>query len=206
MKAIYLRTSTEEQNPENQLKDCLIIAGKDSKVFEEKQSAWKEKERPIFESIKKEIQSGKIKELYVWDLDRIFRNRKKLIEFFNYCKIYKCRINSFRQQWLNEFNKIPDPFNEIMFNLMLEIMGWMAEEESKKKSERVKIAFKNYKGKKKWGRKGINDSVKKEILELHKRGSSIREIADSVFIWDKNNNRKTISKSFVHKTIKSFDT
>jgi len=30
-----------------------------------------------------------------------------------------------------------------MFDMMLQIMGWLAEEESKKKSERVKIAYKN---------------------------------------------------------------
>jgi len=67
MKAIYLRTSTEEQNPQNQLNDCLSLAGltlqnsdkSKVKVFEEKQSAWKDKERPVFESIKKEIKYGR---------------------------------------------------------------------------------------------------------------------------------------------------
>ncbi len=204
MKAIYLRTSTEEQNPQNQLDDCLSIAV-EAKVYEEKQSAWKEKDRPIFESIKKEIKSGNITELYVWDLDRLFRNRKKLKEFFEFCKIYKCSIHSYRQLWLEDLNKIPEPFNEIMFELMIQIMGWLAEEESQKKSDRVKIAFQNYKGKSKWGRKGLSKETKKEIIEAHKKGMSLREVADSVFLWDKNNNRKKISKSAVHKIIQSFE-
>ena len=43
---IYLRTSTEEQNPENQLKDCLFINNFGEFVlFEEKQSAFKDKDR-----------------------------------------------------------------------------------------------------------------------------------------------------------------
>lgn len=206
MKIIYLRTSTEEQNPKNQLRDCLTLAGKDSKIYEEKQSAWKEKDRPIFESIKREIKSGKIKEIYVWDLDRLYRNRKKLIEFFEFCKMYKCQINSFRQQWLNQFNTIPEPFNEIMQDLMIQIMGWMGEEESKKKSQRVKIAYANHKGNK-WGRKAISQNVENEIVELKKSkpNMSIREISDSVFYYDKNRNRKNVSKSFVHKTLIKFN-
>jgi len=95
-----------------------------------------------------------------------------------------------------------------MQDLTLNLLGWMAEDESKKKSDRIKQAVikipgketKSYKGNR-WGRKGISDKVKQEILEAKKNGMSIREIADSVFIWDKNNNSKKISKSFVHKTL-----
>ena len=203
MKVIYLRTSTEEQNPQNQLRDCETLVSEDYEVVEEKQSAFKDKDRPKFENIKQQIKQGKVSELICWDLDRIFRNRKKLIEFFKFCKIYKCKVNSFRQQWLNKFSEIPEPFNEIMFDMMLQIMGWLAEEESIKKSERVKIAYKNHKGKR-WGRKGLSDSIKKEIIEAHNKKMSIREIADSVFIWDKHGNKKRISKSSVHKTIKEF--
>ena len=40
---IYLRTSTEEQNPENQLKDCLSINKYgEYELFQEQQSAWKD--------------------------------------------------------------------------------------------------------------------------------------------------------------------
>ena len=212
MKAIYLRTSTEEQNPQNQLNDCLSLAGltlqnsdkSKVKIFEEKQSAFKDKKRPIFESMRKEIKFGKIDDLYVWDWDRPFRNRKKLKEFFEFCKLYNCSIHSYRQKFFEEFYKIPEPFDDIMQDLFLNLLGWMAEDESQKKSDRVKIAFKNYKGTKKWGRKGLSKETKKEIIEAHQKGMSIREVADSIFIWDKNNNRKAISKSTVHKTIQDF--
>ena len=203
-KVTYLRTSTEEQNPQNQLKDCISISEEDSEVFEEKQSAFKDKDRPIFEALKKKIKQKQITDFYVWDWDRIYRNQKKLVEFFKFCELYDCKIHSYNQKYFEDFYKIPKPFDEIVSNLVLNLMGWLAEEESKKKSDRVKIAFKNHKGKK-WGRKAIPEKIKQEILEARKQGMSIREIADSVFIWDKHNNRKSISKSYVHKTLKEFN-
>ena len=175
-KIIYLRTSTEEQNPDNQLRDCKTLVSGEFELLEEKQSAWKDKDRLIFESIRTNIKSRKVSELIVWDLDRLFRNRKKLIEFFSFCKVYQCKINSFRQQWLNKFNDIPEPFNEILFDMMIQIMGWQAEEESQKKSDRVKIAHKNHHGKK-WGRPSIHTNKKKIVWDLREQGKSIRAIS-----------------------------
>jgi len=201
MKIIYLRTSTEEQNPKNQLRDCKQIVNGGYEVFEEKQSAYKNKERPVFEQVRNYIKSKKVSELIVWDLDRIYRNRKKLITFFQFCKFYDCKINSFRQQWLNELNNIPEPFNEMMHQLMLQIMGWLAEEESKKKSERVRIAYKNRS--KKWGRRPL-ENVEDRVIKLYQEGKTRREIASLVHYWDNNRNKKYISKSAVHKIIKEF--
>jgi DNA invertase Pin-like site-specific DNA recombinase len=209
---IYIRTSTEDQNPQNQLKDCKDLLVKldlnDHETIEDQQSAWKDNvEREGFEKIKKAIKNKQIKNLICWDLDRLFRNRKKLIEFFEFCKHYDCKIYSYRQDWLESLNKITPPFNEIVHDLMLQVMGWLAEDESKKKSERVKSAIRkekgitvSYKGKR-WGRKALGKQTVQEILDLKDSGMSIREIADSVFYWDKNNNRRKVSKSVVHKIL-----
>lgn len=207
---IYLRTSTEEQNPENQLRDCLSINKYgDYEVLEEKQSAFKDNDRKEFNKAIKLIKQSRNSHFIVWDLDRIYRNRKKLIEFFDMCKIYNCKIHSFRQTWLNSFDNIPEPFNEIMFDTMLQVMGWMAEEESKKKSARVKLAVRKKEGKKTksykgnvWGRKPLSKKVRAEVLNLHKQGLTIRNISKKVFYWDKNNNKKQISIGGVHKIIK----
>jgi DNA invertase Pin-like site-specific DNA recombinase len=185
MKAIYIRTSTEEQEPENQIKDIELISGKDYLLFKDKQSAWKDNlDREQFTNLKKDIQLKKISELYVWDLDRIFRNRKKLIEFFELCKLYKCKIHSYRQQWLEQLNNIPEPFNEIMHSLMVQIMGWLAEEESNKKSERIKVSIRrnqgitsSYKGNK-WGRK--SRELDGEIIKLIDKGLKYREIQENI--------------------------
>lgn len=198
---VYLRTSTEDQTPENQLADCKTLTTNEFEVLQEKQSAFKDKDRLVFESIRKRIKSGKVSELICWDLDRIYRNRKKLVEFFQFCTIYKCKINSYRQQWLNQLNQMPEPFNEIMHGLMLQIMGWLAEEESKKKSERVLAAYKNRK--KKWGRKPL-ENVESTVIELYKLGKSMREIASEVYYWDSGRNKKFVSKSAVHKIITKF--
>jgi DNA invertase Pin-like site-specific DNA recombinase len=210
MNIIYLRTSTDEQNPENQKKDCLTLLEGEYEVLEERQSAFKDGKRPIFESIKLRIKSGSVQNLVCWDLDRLFRNRHKLIQFFQFCKMYGCKIHSFNQGWLEQLNSIPEPFNEIMHDLMLQVMGWLAEEESKKKSERVRIAIrkdgnitKSYKGKL-WGHHSLSKKVDEEIIDLHKQGKKLREIKELVSYWDKNNNKRFVSLGYVHKILSKF--
>ena len=92
-----------------------------------------------------------------------------------------------------------------MHDLMLNIMGWIAQDESDKKSQRVKAAIriedgvtKSYKGNK-WGRKSLK--VDGEILKL-KGKKTIREIQQVVFYWDKNNHKKYVSVGYIHKILK----
>jgi len=211
-KAIYIRTSTEDQSPEIQIKDCESLVQGEYTLYKDKQSAWKDnKEREDFERLRKDISSGKIKELYVWDWDRLFRNRKKLKEFFQYCTIYKCQIHSFRQKFFEDFYKIPSPFDDIIQELVLNLMGWLAEDESKKKSDRVKLAVRKEEGQKTksykgnvWGRRNISDTTKTLIVEAFKQGKSYSQICSEVFYWDKNNNKKYVSKGLVHKIIREF--
>lgn len=208
---IYIRTSTEEQTPELQLKDCETLASKlglkDYEVVEDKVSGWKDLERDGFDRILQGIKNKQVKQLICWDLDRIYRNRKRLISFFEYCRIYDCKVYSFRQEWLESLNRITPPFNEIMHSLMLQIMGWLAEEESNKKSERTKNAVrreegitKSYKGNK-WGRKPLSQSVIEQIRKLRQEGKSISQICKDVYYWDRNNHQKFVSRAVVHKII-----
>lgn len=213
---IYIRTSTEEQNPENQIKDCKEIAEKfnvkDYDILSDKQSAWKDHvERENFSRLKKEIMAGNIRTLIVWDLDRIYRNRKNLVGFFELCKINKCRILSYRQDWLNQLIKIPTPWDEIIQNLMIQIMGWMAQDESDKKSQRVKASIRiasdgsktSYKGNK-WGKPEIVGKVREQILQLRNEGKSLRDISKEVYYWSKSGNKKFVSLGFVHKVLEEY--
>src|SRR3990167_1597288 len=143
---IYTRTSREEQNPENQLADCTRLAKElgftDFEVLEEKASAWKESiDRPVFESLRQGIIQGKVKHLIVWDFDRLFRNRKRTVEFIRAYSKLGLKAHSFRQQWLEQLNKVPEPWGEIMADFMLNVVAWIAQEESDKKSQRVKAAY-----------------------------------------------------------------
>ncbi len=219
---IYLRTSTEEQTPELQLNDCLElikrlnISKDDCDIVEEKKSAFKDDiKREVFNSIVLKIKKRNINILIVWDLDRVYRNRKKLISFFELCKIYGCKIYSYRQQFLEDINKAPEPWNEMLLNNLIFILGWIAEEESQKKSERISNAVRkkdkdgkrikaiSYKGNK-WGRKEIeNKKMIADILELHKQGLSLSKIAKQVEYYDKSNNIKHPSVSLVWKIVKN---
>ena len=204
---IYIRTSTTEQNPENQLESCKSINKYgEFEVLMDKQSAWKDNiDRENFSILKSKIKKGQIQHLIVWDLDRIYRNRENLISFFKYCKHYNCSIHSVRQDWLEELNKIPEPFNEIMHSLMLQIMGWLAEEESNKKSQRVKAAIRIKKGKtyshngKVWGRPKHN--LEQEIIKKAKDGKSYREIQKEVHYWDKHRHVKKISLGYISEVL-----
>ncbi len=197
--AIYIRTSTTDQNPENQLKECLMLCStKTDKpiIYKDKQSAWKEeKERPDFERLKKDIRKGLYTDLIVWDFDRIYRIRRKFKEFLEFTKAYNIKLHSVRQGWIEELHKIPQPWNEIVYDLMINIYGHIAEDESNKKSDRVKLAVRkkekgtySYKGNK-WGRKQLSTFKQNQINKLRKERITIREIATEL----------NISKSVVHK-------
>ncbi len=210
MNVFYIRTSTSEQTPELQLSNIRSICeSSDVTIFKEQDSAWAENvKRPEFEQIIQLIKYGKVKHLYVFDLDRIYRNRKKLTSFFVLCKTFGTQIHSYNQQWLENINAIPPPFNEIVQDLMVSLMGWLSEEESTKKSSRVKMAVvRNAKGTfshkgNKWGRKGFPKQTINRVLELHQLGKSIRTICKEVVVYDsKHGNEKEISKSAVHKII-----
>ncbi|MFA5992766.1 MAG: recombinase family protein [Candidatus Pacearchaeota archaeon] len=215
---IYVRTSTEEQNPQNQLKDCQELTKRlgfeDYEVLPEKKSAFKDNiEREIFNSIREAITKGEVKNLIVWDLDRIYRHRIRLLDFLTFCNVYKVKVYSFRQEFLNVFDnlKLPQGFEfltEMYRNNFLQFLGWIAEEESEKKSQRVKIAVrrgegvtKSYKGNK-WGRRSLqNTRLIEQILSLNSQGRTIRQIAEQVYYYDENRNKKLVSKSFVHKLL-----
>lgn len=173
---IYIRTSTKDQNPENQLSDIMSIAPKGSLVYEEKQSAWKDhiRMRPKFSEIKELVLKGKVNSINVWDLDRVYRNRKKTIAFLKLCNTKGVMFRSFRQSWLSEFENIPAPFDEIVKDLVIQILAWINEEESNKKSERVKAAYQNHKGD--WGRPKHDIDIH-PLIELRKKGFSIRQIS-----------------------------
>lgn len=217
---IYVRTSLGEQNPKLQLNDCikvikrLKISDDSYETLEESKSAFKDDDkREIFNSILLQIKKRNVNNFIVWDLDRVYRNRKKLISFFKLCKVYGCKVYSYRQQFLEDINKAPEPWNEMLFDNLIFILGWIAEEESVKKSERIKMAVRrknrdgetikahSYKGNK-WGRKEIkNKKMIVNILKLHKQGLSFSKIAKKVEYYDKSNNKINPSVWLIWKIV-----
>jgi len=211
---IYIRTSTIEQTPELQLRDIeTLVKIEDCVIHKEQLSAWKDNvKRPEFDKILMKVKYGKIGNIYVWNLDRIFRNRTKLTGFLKLCFEKKIKVFSYTQKWLNDIYNIPYPFNEMVTDMMIFILGYVAEQESEFKSKRVKMAVVkkdnktlSHKGNI-WGRKSLSPQVVNKVIELKQQGFSIREIALQVIRYDKNNNGQNISKSSVHKILSEYST
>jgi len=187
----YLRVSTEEQNEENQLKDVevyahelgLELAG----VYREHGvSAWKKKStsRRVFNRMLKDAVREGVLHIVVWDFDRVERNRRRFIELVRELRRGGIRLHSVRQRWLEELNQIPEPWGEIVGDLMLHIVGWMAEEESSKRSERVKIAYERMREEgevDRWGRPRLTSYIPLErIAEIYVEEGSLRRTAERV--------------------------
>jgi len=168
MKAIiYLRTSTEDQEPENQKKECLEFARNRgyevTEILLEKLSGFKQIDRPEYEKVKEKARKGEIKAVIVWALDRWVRNRDTLLEDTTILRNYGCKIHSVKEAWLEAIN-IEGSLGKTIQEFLLGLMGSIGEMESQRKSERVKLAVrkengttKSYKGKK-WGRKSFWDN------------------------------------------------
>jgi len=167
MKVIYIRTSTKEQNPKIQLRDIYKqweeLQG-NSEIYQDKQSAWKDTAyRESFEKIREGIQAKNISDIYVWDWDRLFRNRERLQEFFRFCKEHGCLIHSVRQHFAESIMNMDDNFREPLLDMLISMLGWLSEEESTKKSERVKNAV-------------VDDGFKRTSFRKNKWGDKLRDL------------------------------
>ena len=179
MKAvIYLRTSTKEQNRENQKEECLRFAKNRGyevlEVLQEELSGFKDIIRPNYEKVVQMARKGEIQAVIVWAMDRWVRNRDTLLEDVIILRNYGVKLHSVKEAWLEAIN-IEGSLGRTIQDFLLGLIGSIAEMESERKSERVKIAFKNHKGKK-WGRPKVHTNKIKIILDLYNQGLSYREI------------------------------
>lgn len=224
-----IRVSSKKQEAKLQLKDCLEFCKKKDfeviKIFSEIASAGKSKQKQIHEAEKLCIKEKA--NLVVWKYDRPFRNKKDFVDFMlRFYESHNLKVYSVQEEWVNmlweigeniDYDKIPYPFNESVredlkakWKLMIKIIGKMAEDEIRDKGSRVRNAVvkkkgtitKSYKGNI-WGRSALPIKTQKEIIQLHQDNPtmSIRELADSIYYWDKNAHKKFVSKSAVHKLI-----
>lgn len=223
---IYNRTSTKDQNPQLQLKDCQDFAKEKSlvviSIIEEQASAYKGKQQEWNKVV--DLAKEHEADIILWRYDRAFRNRKEFYEFMRTMfevygiKVYSVKEPSILTLWeLMSKTEIDDPVvSELVkgivkeiWKYLIQISGEQAEEESRKKGERVRLAVVkkdgeqtlSYKGNT-WGRKPIQKKAIDEVIELHKQGLSIRKIAKQVHYYDSNRNKKLLGISTVHKILK----
>lgn len=204
----YLRTSTTIQDAGLQAEETKKLANQKGyeivAVFEEKLSAFKQVERPYYEKVKEMARKREIDAVIVWALDRWVRNRDTLLDDVVLLRNYGVKIHSVKEAWLEAIN-IEGAIGKTVTDFLLGLIGSIAEMESQRKSERVKMAYQQGKNKRKWGRPSLSKIAKEKIISLHQEGKKIREIADIVSYADRNNNMKNVSIAVVHKIIKDYE-
>jgi DNA invertase Pin-like site-specific DNA recombinase len=178
--AIYLRTSTDEQTPENQETPCLKFAadkGYDIEgVYIEKLSGYKDVKRPEYDKIKDKAKRREIDAVIVWALDRWVRNRDTLLDDVTILRMFGCKIHSVQEAWLEAIN-IEGSLGKTIQEFLLGLLGSIAEMESQRKSERVKLAYKRGRHKK-WGRPSVHTNKKKIVIELRNQGLTYNQIKE----------------------------
>lgn len=182
----YLRVSTDRQDVESQRQDVESIATDSTEWVVEHGSAWKKDglgDRPEFKKIYDAVKSGKVERLYVWDLDRLYRKRIQAVGFLRLCKARGCVVLSFRQKYLSEIEKAPAPWNEIIYELIIQVLAAIAEEGSQKKSDRIKAKRRVWvrpNDKKAWGRPKAEFNERRAYHLLFIVGNSLQKVADDV--------------------------
>lgn len=193
--AIYLRVSTNDQDPQNQLKQCQELAAKLGldviKIYEESASAWSIASKRIqYNKMMEDARNRLFKHIIAWDIDRLHRNAKRFIEMIQGYQRIGIKFHTVNQQYLETLNELPIPFNHMMTDFLLHWEGWRAQDESERRSRRVKEAYKNRS--KKWGRPKLSYYKRVKVRELYSNGMSMSRISSMM----------KIGKGTVHKIIR----
>jgi len=140
--AIWLRVSTDEQDAQNQIaaitRFCdahnLVIV----KRYEISDTAWNGgKDGGLYQRTLKQAQDdawkGEFRAVVVWALDRITRggaeDTLRLVRTFDQ---RGATLLSVEESWLNTSSEVKD--------VLVAFAGWMAQQESKRRSQRVKAS------------------------------------------------------------------
>lgn len=148
---IYIRVSTQKQEEIDQLNDilatfkldrkkCMIIRAKES-AFQVKRQ--KNRKFNIILDLIKDLDINVEKNCYFWSIDRIYRNRELLEDFYNLAKKTNTNIYAHVEYFINIIGDIDLPVDfdwlkDMMIKNMVTFLGWIAEHESKMKGQRLR--------------------------------------------------------------------
>ena len=184
---IYLRVSSDKQTEESQLKQCEELCKERSfdivKIFRDHaKSAYKNVKRPEFEKLKQLVKNREIDHVVVWALDRITRRGpKELQNTIDYLLAYDVQLHSVQEKWLESIN-MPGGMGSVIRDFFIGLMGWMAQQESELKSERIKQSKVYQKALEKGtvGRSTLSDTIVHEVEQLLQKGKSYKQIHEQV--------------------------
>ena len=183
--AVYLRVSSPGQSTENQLSACTQFAESRGwqvvKIFSEEVSGFKDVERPVRDQLLKEARSGAFHHVIVWCLDRwTRRGAEELLKDIVTLANWNVDLHSCQEEFLDAFN-LKGELGDIIRKFLLSLFAWEGQQESRKRSERVKAAYHAGRGVDKWGRPRKNVSPEEAAVAYLESGS-LREAAKKVGI------------------------
>jgi len=131
---IYLRVSSNEQTTENQLpvlQKWVADRGHELvAVYSENESAWKSGHQRELSRLFADLHNRKVDICLLWALDRLTREGiAKIFELINKFKYHGVRVISYQEPWTEQCGSMAD--------LLYAITAWVAEFESKRRSERT---------------------------------------------------------------------
>tara|TARA_B100002003_G_C13993613_1_gene479981 strand:- start:358 stop:879 length:522 start_codon:yes stop_codon:yes gene_type:complete len=146
----YVRCSTNEtkQDVNNQLKPLRDLASAmNLEVFKEyiDYASGGDSNRPQFQQMLEDAKRRKFSIILIWSLDRF--SREGILNTLSYLRTLKdngVALKSLQESWL-------DTSDEGIGELLISILSWVAKQEKKRLSERVKAGLK---GKKNVGKRG----------------------------------------------------
>ena len=126
---IYLRTSTEDQRPEDQREACLRLAEArgyevpEDLIFQEKLSAFQEgTKRPFYLKVKEMAHRGEISAVVVFSVSRWIRNRSIFLQDLAYFSHLEIKFHSVSQSYLEAIN-IPGPIGQAITSFLWDLNG-----------------------------------------------------------------------------------
>lgn len=143
----YCRVSSKEQNPDRQVNAILEFCKKENMemdrrdIFIDKISG-KSFNRPEYDTLKRLLRSGDI--LIIKELDRFGRNKQEIKDELDYFKQRKIRVMILNiPTTLIKFNQEQDWILDMINNILIEVLGAVAEEEREKIRKRQREGIDN---------------------------------------------------------------
>ena len=195
--ALYIRVSTNDQDPTMQIKDLRRYA--QQRGFEIKKEyvdvgvSGTKVNRPALDALMDAARKRLFDVVLVWRFDRFARSTKHLVDALHEFRALSIDFISYQ-----EAIDTSSPIGEAMFT----IIGAMAKLERDIIVERVKAGMRKAKeqGKRIGRPKAVVDVDK--ILSLRRQGLSIQAIADCVRYKDGKGRWRNVSKGKVHRILK----
>jgi DNA invertase Pin-like site-specific DNA recombinase len=140
----YIRVSSKEQNPARQ-EDALLKAGVEKDyIFMDKMSG-KDFDRPEYQLVKRLLKEDDV--LFIKDLDRLGRNHRKIKEEWKEITMDIGADIVVLDMDLLDTRKFKNGMEELISNIVLELLSYMAEKErekiNKRQAEGIKKARQN---------------------------------------------------------------